>query len=197
MDVVAPNAAPRRRLPPVWLMGFCNFLQRRQRRCHADRRAAIAGGAAAFPNSAFRSSSPSGFLPSVTSFVLSPNPWIGAISRRSYSVIFAILAGFFQFLALVLVADLLWLTIFLFLAYTAVMLYVAATGGWLAGLTGVEEKNRLGAWLTVWNVGGWRRCRAFRCPASAGASVRRRRRDTRLDAAGAATAVSLVARHSA
>jgi hypothetical protein len=52
-------------------------------------------------------------------------------------------------LALAFVGDLVWLTVFLFLTYTAVMLYVAATGGWLAGLTGVDEKNRLGAWLTV------------------------------------------------
>ena len=93
-----------------------------------------------------------GLLPSVTSFLLSPIlDW--RMSRKSYAVILAILAGLFQFLALAFIDDLAKLTAFLFLAYSAVMLYVAATGGWLAGLIEADTKNRLGAWLTVWNVG--------------------------------------------
>jgi MFS transporter, PAT family, beta-lactamase induction signal transducer AmpG len=141
-----------RRLPPVWLMGFCNFLQG-------------ANGAVmliAVPQllAAMRVPEPRislivgiGLLPSVTSFVFSPIlDW--RISRRSYAILLAALAALFQLLALAFIRDLFWLTVFLFLTYTAVMLYVAATGGWLAGLTGVDEKNRLGAWLTVWNVGG-------------------------------------------
>jgi len=180
-----------RRLPPIWLMGFCNFLQG-------------ANGAVmliAVPQllAAMRVPEPRislivaiGLLPSVTSFVFAPIlDW--RISRRSYAILLAALAALFQLLALAFVRDLVWLTVFLFLTYTAVMLYVAATGGWLAGLTGVDEKNRLGAWLTVWNVGGggvvalfavtllrdfrslsarpfsalfcWRRCRSFcGCP---------------------------------
>ncbi len=139
-------------MPPVWLMGFCNFLQG-------------ANGAAmlvAVPQLLAARNVPEprvalvvaiGLLPSVISFVLSPLlDW--RFSRRSYAVVLAILAALFQFLALAFISDLVRLTAFLFLSYTAVMLYVAATGGWLAGLTGPDEKNRLGAWLTVWNVGG-------------------------------------------
>ena len=133
-------------------MGFCNFLQGAN---GAVMLIAVPQLLAAAGVSESRISLvvAIGLIPSVTSFVLSPIlDW--RLSRRTYAVILAIAAGIFQFLALVSVQELAWLAIFLFLAYTAVMLYVAAIGGWLAGLTNQDEKNRLGAWLTVWNVGG-------------------------------------------
>jgi PAT family beta-lactamase induction signal transducer AmpG len=94
-----------------------------------------------------------GLLPSVTGFLFSPIlDW--RFSRRFYAIVLALLAGLLQFLALVCLDNLIWLTALLFLTYTAVMLFVAATGGWFAGMVGSEAKKGLGAWLAAWNVGG-------------------------------------------
>jgi PAT family beta-lactamase induction signal transducer AmpG len=94
-----------------------------------------------------------GLIPSFAAFLLAPLlDW--RFSRRSYAVAFALLAALFQFAALLSLHNLPWLAALSFLSFMAVMLYFAAIGGWLAGLTQAEDQNRLGAWLTVWNVSG-------------------------------------------
>ncbi len=141
-----------RALPPVWLMSSLNLLQGANGAAMliAVPQLLAAGGV---PEPRITLVIAIALIPSFSGFLLAPVlDW--RFSRRSYALLFAVLAALSQFMALLFIHDTAWLAVLLFLTYTAVMLYVAAIGGWLAGLTGAQDKNRLGAWLTVWNVGG-------------------------------------------
>ena len=94
-----------------------------------------------------------GLIPSFCAFLLAPIlDW--RFSRRFYAIVFAGLAALLLVAALVSIHKLELLTVFLFLGMTAVILYVAAIGGWFGSLISAEDKSRLGAWFAVANMGG-------------------------------------------
>jgi PAT family beta-lactamase induction signal transducer AmpG len=102
-----------RRLPPVWLMGFCNFIQGAN---GAVMLIAVPQllAATGVPEARISLVVAIGLLPSVTSFVVSPIlDW--RFGRRSYSILLAVMAAILQLLALMFIREVVWLTVFLFL----------------------------------------------------------------------------------
>jgi PAT family beta-lactamase induction signal transducer AmpG len=74
--------------------------------------------------------------------------------RRTYAILFTVLAAACDFAALLLSDNLTALTVLLFLAMMSVALVVGAVGGWFGNLVPTEAKGRLGAWFTVFNIAG-------------------------------------------
>ncbi len=120
-----------RALPPVWLMSSLNLLQGANGAAMliAVPQLLAAGGV---PEPRITLVIAIALIPSFSGFLLAPVlDW--RFSRRSYALLFAVLAALSQFMALLFIHDTAWLAVLLFLTYTAVVLYVAAIGGWLAG----------------------------------------------------------------
>jgi PAT family beta-lactamase induction signal transducer AmpG len=93
-----------------------------------------------------------GMIPSFCAFLLSPIlDW--HFRRRTYAIVLVLMTGLMIFSAVLRIRQLPELTLFLFLGAVTVTLYYAAIGGWFGNLTAAEDKGRLGAWLTVGNVG--------------------------------------------
>ena len=95
-----------------------------------------------------------GLIPGFCSFLLSPLlDW--RFARRSYAIALTVIGGVCAFGALMCMRNLAALTALLVLGNLASNLGVAAVGGWFAGLTRPEDQGNLGAWLTVFNIGGF------------------------------------------
>lgn len=105
---------------------------------------------------------PEGDIASVTAIAITPGficvllapilDW--RFSRRSYAIALAILGAALTFGALIFVADPFLVTALLFASSMAISLCIAAVGGWFGNLTRTEDKGPLGAWFTVFNIGG-------------------------------------------
>jgi PAT family beta-lactamase induction signal transducer AmpG len=94
-----------------------------------------------------------GLVPGFASFVLGPLlDW--RYSRRFYAVVFAVLGAICAFASLMLTRQIALLATLLFIGDLSISLCVAAVGGWFGSLTRTEDKNMLGAWFTVFNLGG-------------------------------------------
>jgi PAT family beta-lactamase induction signal transducer AmpG len=140
-------------IPPVWLLGLCNSPL------------GIAGGvmlmtvpqllaANGVPEPQIASITAIALLPGFCSFLAAPLlDW--RFSRRSYAILFAVIAALMQFAALMYIRNLELLTIFLIAGYFSVQFNVSATGGWFATITSIENKGALGAWLNVGNGVGF------------------------------------------
>src|SRR5579862_6772662 len=92
--------------------------------------------------------------PGFWSFLLSPVLDVWA-SRRSYALglitVSAVLVG----ASVLLLAHLALLEVTAISAYAANQLYYSALGGWLSTVCGPNDENKLSAWLTVANIGGF------------------------------------------
>ena len=105
---------------------------------------------------------PEGDIASVTAIAITPGficvllapilDW--RFSRRSYAIALAILGAALTFGALIFISDLFLVTALLFASSMAISLCIAAVGGWFGNLTRTEDKGSLGAWFTVFNIGG-------------------------------------------
>ncbi|MBV8398434.1 MAG: hypothetical protein JOZ17_06805, partial [Acetobacteraceae bacterium] len=92
--------------------------------------------------------------PGFFSFLLSPmlDVWF---SRRAYATALAICAAVLTGASLLILDRLPLLEITLTVAYTANQLSYCALGGWLSTVCDKAHENRLGAWITAGNVGGF------------------------------------------
>jgi PAT family beta-lactamase induction signal transducer AmpG len=89
-----------------------------------------------------------------TNFMLAPLlDW--RLSRRAYAIIMALLGGVLSFALLLQTRDLNLLAVLVLVQALAAYLNQAAVGGWLSSVTSPEQKNALGAWLQVANVGSF------------------------------------------
>jgi PAT family beta-lactamase induction signal transducer AmpG len=77
------------------------------------------------------------------------------LSRRSYAIIMAILAGLLTLATLLSTDNLALLAVLALLLSMATYLNQAAVGGWLSSITGPEDKSVLGAWMQASNIGGF------------------------------------------
>ncbi len=95
-----------------------------------------------------------GLIPGFCGFLLSPLlDW--RLPRRSYAIGLSVIAGICAFAALMGMRNLALLTALLVIGNLACTLSLAAVGGWFAGLTRPEDQGDLGAWFTVFNIGGF------------------------------------------
>jgi PAT family beta-lactamase induction signal transducer AmpG len=140
-----------RKLPPVWLLGFTN---------------ATFGMYAGFsvvtlPLMLAHLGLPGGKIAELTAAVSSPGFWIFLVapildvrfSRRSYALIFAVLAACAMGLAVAHRQNALFLEVTLFGGYVAASLVQGSVGGWIGSLIPRDQDSRLGAWFTVSNIG--------------------------------------------
>jgi len=94
-----------------------------------------------------------GLIPGFAYFLLTPIlDW--RFKRRSYAIGLAIVGGLCMYAAFLFVTNLAVLPVLLFTGYMAISLCIAAVGGWFGNLTDAGDKDRLGAWFTVFNLGG-------------------------------------------
>jgi PAT family beta-lactamase induction signal transducer AmpG len=143
--------ATHRPLPPIWLMGMGFF----------PLGATGSILVITVPQLMAADHTPEQKIASVTAIALTPTffgflltpllDW--RLSRRTYAIGFCLLSAFTQFLALLFIHDIPFLTAMLLVSELAVTLVVAAVGGWFGNLTGAEQKGSLGAWFTVANLG--------------------------------------------
>ena len=104
-----------------------------------------------------------GLIPGFCGFLLSPLlDW--RFRRRSYAIGLSIIGAVCAFGALMSMGDLGLLTALLVVGYLACNLGMAAVGGWFAGLTRPQDQAGLGAWFTVFNIGGFGLVGAFATP---------------------------------
>lgn len=135
---------------PVWLLGFC----------YAPMGIGGAISLLTVPQLLAANGVPEPKIASITAIALIPlfaNILVAPLldwrfSRRFYAIVFLLAAAAAMFAALMTIYSLGLFTPLLFLGTLSVSLTCNAVGGWLAGLVGDEDKNRLGAWFTVANV---------------------------------------------
>ena len=145
-------SGPVRRLPPIWVMGLGQIPL------------GASGGVALITTPQLLSANhvPEATIATVTSIALIPGfaaflltpllDW--RFRRKTYAIVFALLAAVFQLAALLCVQDLTLLTLFLFLTILSVAMSTAAVGGWFGALVRTEDKAPLGSWFAVANIGG-------------------------------------------
>jgi PAT family beta-lactamase induction signal transducer AmpG len=144
-----PHARP---LPPVWLMGI-GFLP-----LGAFGSLMLITFPALLatnhvPEGRIAAITAIGLIPGFVYFLLSPIlDW--RFKRRSYAIGLAIVGGACMYAAFLCITNLVLLPVLLFVGYLAVSLCIAAVGGWFGNLAQAHDKDRLGAWFTVFNLGG-------------------------------------------
>src|SRR5271156_5745399 len=141
---------PKRRVPPVWLMGLSNasfglyggitfFAIPQVLATHHVSEARIAG---------------------ITAMALSPNFWaviFGPMldvrfSRRWYATFFAALESVLVFIAVLNLSRLAVLEVALVAGSAAALLSTTALGGWLSTVCRKEDENKLSAWFNLANI---------------------------------------------
>ena len=75
-------------------------------------------------------------------------------SRRSYAIVLTAVAAVLLGCSMFALHNLLLVKILVTAGCAAIALEQGALGGWLSSVSPKEEENRLGAWMTVSNVGG-------------------------------------------
>lgn len=144
--------AQTRRLPPIWLMG-AGFLPLGVQGSVMLITIPQLLAAQHVPEPQIASVEAIGLLPGFASFVLGPLlDW--RFSRRFYAILFAGLGAVCILGALLLTRQIALLAALLFAGNFSISLCVSAVGGWFGNLARIEDKNRLGAWFTVFNLGG-------------------------------------------
>lgn len=86
-------------------------------------------------------------------------------SRKSYAIAATILAALCSFASLVMIDNVAVLTWVLFASGIAVAMCVNAAGGWFGDIVPKEQKDTLGAWFSVVNLGAGGAVAAFIIPA--------------------------------
>lgn len=142
-----------RAAPPVWLMGL------------SGASFGLCGGFPAFvleqalaarhvPATTIASITAVAISPGFFSFLLSPmlDVWL---SRRSYALGLVTLSALLVGACVLLFDQLVLLEVTATVAFTANQLYYGALGGWLSTVSAKSDENRLSAWLTVSNIGGF------------------------------------------
>jgi PAT family beta-lactamase induction signal transducer AmpG len=145
---------PSARRVPVWLMGLSGGTS-----------FGLVGGFIAFalPQALAARQVPEVTIASITAVGLSPgffaflfSPMLDVwLSRRVYAAVLATAAAVLTGASLVLLDRLSLLEATLTLAFTANQLSYSALGGWLSTVCDPASENRLGAWITAGNVGGF------------------------------------------
>jgi PAT family beta-lactamase induction signal transducer AmpG len=143
--------ADSRKLPPIWLMGFSNATF------------GFYGGFAVvtLPSMLAAQGLSGGRIAAITSLTISPSfmvfllgPMLDVrLSRRTYALLFSLLAAAGAFFTLLEHTNLVvveWVT---FLGYLAASLSQSAVGGWMGSLIRKDQDSALGAWFTVANIG--------------------------------------------
>ena len=147
------SVAEERRLPPVWLMGvgfaplgvFGSVMLLTTPQLLAAHHV---------PEPQIAAVTAVGLIPGFCSFLLAPLlDW--RFSRKTYAIAFTFVGAACAFAALMRINDLAQLTTLLVVGNLASNLGVAAVGGWFGGLTRPQDQSALGAWLTVFNIGGF------------------------------------------
>ncbi|MFP5237142.1 MAG: MFS transporter [Acidobacteriota bacterium] len=141
-----------RRLPPLWLRGFCNATL------------GFSNGVAFFllPQLLASAHVPEPKIAAITAIATTPNFWFvlfGPIldvrfSRRWYATLSAALSGLAATVAILSVHHLVVLSIALVVCNASAMLSSSALGGWLAHITPGAEKNTLSKWINIAAIGG-------------------------------------------
>ncbi|HEY4114298.1 MAG TPA: MFS transporter, partial [Rhizomicrobium sp.] len=139
------------RIPPVWVLGWGNLPL------------AVNGsvGIIAVPDLLASAHVPESQIAAVTSLYLAAAfisiplapllDW--RFSRRTYAIFFAVVSTLCNFAALLAIPHVVVLAGLLFLSGVSVAMCVNAMGGWFGDLVPAEEKDSLGAWLSVVNFG--------------------------------------------
>src|SRR5271156_4586814 len=136
---------PKRRVPPVWLMGLSNASF------------GLYGGIAFFaiPQLLATYHVSEARIAGITAMALSPNFWAVVFgpmldvrfSRRWYATFFAALASVLVFIAVINLSHLVVLEIALVAGSAAAILSTTALGGWLSSVVRKEDENQLSAWF--------------------------------------------------
>ncbi len=140
-----------RRLPPIWLLGMTN---------------ATFGLASGFvvvtlPEILAAQGVSGGHIAAITSVIVSPSFWVFLIapmldvrfSRRSYAIIFGLIATAATALVVMHHHNLAVIEAMMTTGYLAASLYQGAVGGWTGSLISREHSGTLGIWFTVSNTG--------------------------------------------
>lgn len=141
-----------RRVPPVWLLGMTNLSF------------GLYTGFLVLPLPQALSAQhvAESTIASTTALVVSPTFFcflLGPIldvrfSRRWYASVLTLLASLLLGISILFMGDLLVVKIAATIGCAAIVLANGALGGWLASISGAEDENRLGTWITIGNICG-------------------------------------------
>jgi PAT family beta-lactamase induction signal transducer AmpG len=143
----------RKAAPPVWVMGLTGTTY------------GLIGGFVAFvlPQALAARNVPETIIASLTAVALSPGFWAFIFSpaldvrfsRRTYALALIVITALLVGASVFLLDRLAWLEVVATAAFFVNQLYYSALGGWLSTACSKADENRLSAWLTVANVGGF------------------------------------------
>lgn len=105
---------------------------------------------------------PGGHIAEAVAVITSPTFWgflVGPIldvrfRRRTYAITFACIAAFSAGFTVLHHSSLLMVEAVMLIAFVAISLYIFAIGGWTGALIRKDQDSRLGAWNTIFNIGG-------------------------------------------
>ncbi len=146
-----PAPASRRRLP-VWLMGLTSASFGMFGGVLAVTTPQLLASVGA-PESRIAAVTGLAMFPGVCAFLLSPflDIWL---KRRTWAVLLSVAAAVQLAGALLSLHNIPLFSVLMFGGFFCAVLGTAAVGGWLGSLVSDQERNRLGAWNTVGNIGG-------------------------------------------
>ena len=143
----------KRAIPPIWVMGLAGATY------------GIVGGFVAFTLAQTLAARhvPEPAIATITGIAMSPGFWGFLLSpmldvrfsRRTYALLLMIVSALLTSACVFLFDRLALLEVTATAAFLACQLYYGALGGWLCSVCGKANENRLSAWLTVGNVGGF------------------------------------------
>ena len=93
-------------------------------------------------------------IPTFCGFLLAPIIDV-RFSRRSYALVFGVLSALLGWFSLLQLGSVPFLTASLVIGFLFSTLFYNALGGWLGGLVPEGDEGRLGATMTIGNVGGF------------------------------------------
>lgn len=91
--------------------------------------------------------------PSFWNFLLAPLLDV-RFRRRTYAIIFALLAVTATAFTVIRHASLVETEVVMLIGVLSLTMFMSATGGWIGSLIEKGQNSRLGAWTTVYNIGG-------------------------------------------
>jgi PAT family beta-lactamase induction signal transducer AmpG len=105
---------------------------------------------------------PGGHIAVAVAIIISPGFWIFLLApfldvrfrRRTYALVFGFLAVAANAFTVLHHASEGEVVAVMLIGYASLALYAAAQGGWTGSLIDKEQDSRLGAWVTVCNIGG-------------------------------------------
>lgn len=142
---------PRRKLPPIWLMGLTNCTW------------GLMGGFAiiTLPQLLAAQGVPGGALLAFTSTLLWPSTIVAFVSpildvhfsRRTYAIATAVLTAVAVVFSVTHNSHFRLIEIVMVAGYSAAALYQGAVGGWMGSLIDPKDDGKLGVWFAVSNTG--------------------------------------------